>query len=471
MTDYEALGFKAGLEIHQQLAGKKLFCSCPCDIRKDKPDFTITRRLRASAGETGEIDQAASHEQKKAKQFIYQAYDDTTCLVEFDEEPPHPINQDALRTCLSVCKLLHADIPTRIQFMRKVVIDGSNVSGFQRTALVGRNGHLTLSSGKRVTVPTVCLEEEACQPIKREKDCDIYNLSRLGMPLIEIATGPDLEDPEEAKEAAEKFGMILRSVPGMKRGIGTIRQDVNVSIKGGSRVEIKGFQDYKRIPKVIANEIERQQKILKTEKNFKPEVRAAKEDFTTSFLRPMPGASRMYPETDLPIIEISAEDITVGKTLDEQEQDLMVQFNIQKEFAKQIIRQNIDLEKYVLAYKNIPPSFIAETIINTPKEIKARYKKDINAEEHLDIIFSLLDQGKIPKSAVFEILVAYAQGNTPDLSSYGHTSNEEIERIIIDIIQKNQSVSVQGLMGLAMAKLRGKADGKVVMELIKKHTS
>ncbi|MFH1505869.1 MAG: Glu-tRNA(Gln) amidotransferase subunit GatE, partial [archaeon] len=260
--DYKKLGFKAGIECHQQLEGKKLFCSCPTTIRKDKPDFTITRKLRASAGETGEVDQAALHEQKKDKYFIYQCYEDTTCLVETDSEPPHPINQDALKTCLQVSMMLNCKIVDEIQVMRKTVVDGSNTSGFQRTALVGRDGYLMLGN-KKIRIPSVCLEEEACQVIERKKDHDVYNLSRLGIPLIEIATEPDMATPEEAKEVAAKIGMILRSTGACKRGIGSIRQDVNLSIKGGARTEVKGFQDYKSIPKVIEKETERQINLIK----------------------------------------------------------------------------------------------------------------------------------------------------------------------------------------------------------------
>lgn len=468
MIDYEAIGFKAGLEIHQQLAGKKLFCSCPCEIRKDKPDFTITRRLRASAGETGEVDQAAKHEQKKGKQFIYQAYNDTTCLVESDEEPPHAPNQEALTTSLAACKLLNAHIPTHIQFMRKVVIDGSNVSGFQRTALVGRNGFLTLSNGKKVSIPTVCLEEEACQAISREKEADIYNLSRLGIPLIEIATGPDLENPEEAKDAAEKIGMILRSIPGMKRGIGTIRQDVNVSIRGGARVEIKGFQEYKSIPKVIAHEIERQQKLLKQGKKIEQEVRGAKEDFTTAFLRPMPGASRMYPETDLQIIEIHADHITVGKTLEEQEKDLISHYSLQKELAKQIIKQGIDFDQYTKEYQNITPQFLADTLINTPKDIKTRYKIDVDIEKHVRPLLAKLDKGELPKSAFAEALLSSAQGKHVDFTAYAQFSVKDIEKIVDRIMKEKPGVSFGGIMGLVMAEVKGKADGKLVMEILKR---
>ncbi len=154
--NYEKIGFKCGLEIHQQLEGKKLFCNCPTNIKKEKPDFIFTRRLRASAGESGKIDKAAEHEQNKSKIFEYQGYHDVCCLVELDEEPPHPVNKDALEAALMTAKLLNMKINDSIQFMRKTVIDGSNVSGFQRTALIGQNGYIELNGKKnrrRITMP------------------------------------------------------------------------------------------------------------------------------------------------------------------------------------------------------------------------------------------------------------------------------------------------------------------------------
>lgn len=469
-NDYVSLGFKCGLEIHQQLAGRKLFCSCPSEIRKDEAHFTLKRRLLASAGESGGIDRAAAHEQKKSKYFIYQGYTDTTCLVETDEEPPHPVNRTALNATLRVAALLHARISGQVQFMRKIVIDGSNVSGFQRTALVARDGWIALESGKMIAIPTVCLEEEACQVVKRMTDHDVYNLSRQGIPLIEIATAPNLATPEEAKEAAAKIGMILRSVEGMKRGIGTIRQDVNISIKDGARVELKGFQDYKSIPKAIDHEIARQLALFRKGKTPEKEVRQVKEDFTSEFMRPMPGADRMYPETDIPIIIVGT-NVAVGKTLEDRENELIATFHLQKEWAKEIIRKDIDFAGMTARYKHVPPAFIAETLIVAPKEIKARYKKDINPAEHLVTILPLLEEGRIQKSAVFEILVEIAQGKQPDLARYQGLSDDEVERIILDIIKAHPGISTKGLMGLAMAKLRGKADGKKVMEILKRHTA
>lgn len=257
--DYKKLGFKSGLEIHQQLDTDKLFCSCPSTLREDYPHFKVKRKLRAVAGETGEIDIAAKKETEKEKTYIYEAYNDTTCLVELDEDPPHKMNSEALNIALQISLILKADIVDAIQVMRKTVVDGSNTSGFQRTALIARNGFIETSKGK-VQISTICLEEESARIMRSTGNETIYRLDRLGIPLIEIATDSSIKDPNHCREVAEKLGLLLRSCK-VKRGLGTIRQDVNVSIKEGTRIEIKGCQNLKLLSKIVQNEVIRQKKL------------------------------------------------------------------------------------------------------------------------------------------------------------------------------------------------------------------
>ena len=268
--DYNKIGLKCGLEIHQQLDTKKLFCNCPSVLRKDEPDFNVRRKLHAVAGESGEIDVAAKYQVSLDKEFVYEGYD-TTCLVELDEEPPREINEEALEVALQVSKLLNCDIVDEIEIMRKTVVDGSNVSGFQRTSLIAVDGHMSTSLGK-IHIPTISIEEEAAQKLEGGKDFVKYKLDRLGIPLIEIATDASIKNNEHAKEVAAQIGMILRSVQGIKRGLGTIRQDVNVSINKGARTEIKGFQDLRSIPKVVDYEIHRQLKLIKQDKKLRERI-------------------------------------------------------------------------------------------------------------------------------------------------------------------------------------------------------
>lgn len=266
--DYKELGLKCGLEIHQQLEGKKLFCNCPTTIRDDASDFLIQRKLRAAAGEEGEVDIAAKQEQLRGKTFLYHGYYDTTCLVESDCEPPHEINPEALTATLQLCKIVDADVFPIIQVMRKTIIDGSNTSGFQRTALAARGGMITTAAGT-VRITNISLEEDSCKIISESVEGKAYSLDRLGIPLIEIGTAPDIITPEQCQETAKKIGMLLRSLPNVKRGLGTIRQDVNVSIKGGTRIEIKGAQDLRQLPLLVELEARRQQELLKIRDELK----------------------------------------------------------------------------------------------------------------------------------------------------------------------------------------------------------
>lgn len=257
--DYAALGLKCGLEIHQRLDTPKLFCNCSSG-HKNEPTGQVLRRLRAVPGELGGIDQAALYEYMKSKSFIYKASPGESCLVELDCEPPHDLNPEALTIGLQLCKLLGCDVPDELHVMRKTVIDGSNTGGFQRTLILGTDGSLKMPFGT-VPIVQVCLEEEAARIEQKSEGEVTYRLSGLGIPLLEITTGL-LDDPQRAFETAKALGMLLRSLR-VQRGIGTIRQDINISIIGGSRVEIKGFQELEDIPKLIENEVKRQLDLLK----------------------------------------------------------------------------------------------------------------------------------------------------------------------------------------------------------------
>jgi glutamyl-tRNA(Gln) amidotransferase subunit E len=260
-SDYGKLGFKCGIEIHQQLDTHKLFCSCPSLIREDEPDISVERKMRAVAGELGEVDPAALHEFLKNRGLKYEAYSDSTCLVELDEEPPHPLNPDALEIAAEVAMLLKARLVDELHVMRKTVIDGSNTAGFQRTILVATDGVLETNKGV-VGIPTICLEEDAARKIEEKDNVTTYRLDRLGIPLVEIATTPNIKNPRHARDVAEKLGMLLRATGRVKRGLGTIRQDINVSIRQGARVEIKGVQNLNDIPKLLENEVIRQTRLV-----------------------------------------------------------------------------------------------------------------------------------------------------------------------------------------------------------------
>ncbi len=468
--NYKKLNLKIGLEVHQQLESSKLFCNCPSIITNEEPDFKIKRFLRASAGEVGEIDIAAKFEELKNKQFIYEVYNKYNCLIEIDEEPPNKVNTHALKIALEISLLLNARIIDNIQIMRKIVVDGSNVAGFQKSMLVARGGFIETPKGK-VGIETICLEEDAARIIKQEKELVVYRLDRLGIPLVEIATAPDIKDPEHAKETAQKIGMILRSTEKVKRGIGTIRQDVNLSVNNMPRVEIKGFQDLRSIPIIIKNEIERQ---LKT-KLTKPEVRKANSDLTTSFLRPMPSASRMYPETDIPTIRITKkmlDKIKLPELLTDVSLKIQKRYKINEEIANLIIKDKINLEHFVQKFTSIEPSFIAQTLTLTIKDIKNRLGLNTSkiTQKHLEEIFSYYNNKKISKEAVSDMLIEVAKGNKIDISRFQTISEKELEEELKKLIHANKDLTFGAYMGLAMKKFRGKIDGKKIAETLKKLT-
>ncbi len=269
--NYEELGFKCGIEIHQQLdTDRKLFCHCPVDLVDESANGKFSRYLNAVAGEQGETDEAAEQASSKNTKYIYKYYNRNNCLVETDEEPPHKMSQQALNTVLTFSRMVGAEVVPEIQVMRKLVVDGSNTSGFQRTAMVGLDGELETETGT-VSIEDIELEEESAGIHERDSNRAVYDLNRLGVPLIEIGTDASIQNSEHAREVAMKLGMLLRSTGKARRGLGTIRQDVNVSIEEGSRVEIKGFQDVKNIDKLIELEVERQKNLVELGKELNEE--------------------------------------------------------------------------------------------------------------------------------------------------------------------------------------------------------
>ena len=260
--DYEALGLVAGLEIHQQLdTATKLFCACPTERREpEEATRRFTRYLHPTKSELGEIDEAALEESRVDREFEYLAFD-TTCLVEEDEEPPHRLDEEALSVAMQIATLLDATVVDQAHVMRKIVVDGSNTSGFQRSTLLARDGAITTEAGP-VGIEDLMLEEESAGRVSETEAGVRYALDRLGIPLVEIGTRPDIRSPEQAREAAERIGMLLRSTGDVKRGLGTIRQDVNVSIEEGARVEIKGVQSLDDIDSIVRQEVGRQVELL-----------------------------------------------------------------------------------------------------------------------------------------------------------------------------------------------------------------
>ncbi len=471
--DYKKLGMKCGVEIHQQLATRhKLFCKCSAAMQDKEPVFEIRRKLRAVAGEMGDVDAAAAYEMLKNKVFRYKVYLNETCAVELDEEPPHPVNREALDIALQIALMLNCEIPEEIEVMRKTVIDGSNTSGFQRTALVGLNGWVDTGFG-RVGITNVCLEEDAAQILDKKKKSVTYGLNRLGIPLVEIGTAPEIHEPEQAKEVAEKIGMILRSTGKVRRGIGTIRQDLNISIAGGARAEIKGVQKLSLIPRIVELEAKRQLELVKKGRKVTRDVRKALPDGRTSFLRPMPGSARMYPETDIPPIQITEEKIkqirkNLPELLTEKLEKIMKSYNLNEEIAGQIVSSG-KTELFERLAGISEPKTIANVLTRYSKEYKIPDKK-------LEEMFRAIGKKQVPKETLEKMLDALSK-NRPvqDVVKIAGDmlSEEDVKRIVKDVIKKNPDVMKAGrpekaLMGLVMKEVGGRAPGSLVMKIIMK---
>lgn len=509
---------KVGLEIHQRLLWK-LFCSCNSEY--DDQEFSIIRMLNISKSETGDIDLAAKMELEKGKKYIYVGNRQSCCLVELDEEPPHLPNPKALEAAVSIANRLNMYIPKHIRFMRKIVVDGSNTSGFQRTAIIGMDGHIQIN-GKKYNIDTLCLEEESADILEDNENYKTYHLNRLGIALLEISTSPNITNGEEAKQVAQYIGLLLRLSGYVARGIGSIRQDLNISVDQGNRVEIKGAQELEMIPIWIENERKRQEDLLRLLpeienipieefnpidvtsiiknnpkltkffsndkvalllrypgykgifgrkiglrrygseiadyarmagvkgiihsdeadqynledlakyinsdgwllvidgyekaikalkyayqrsliKNIPAETRRALKDGSTQFMRPLPGAARMYPETDIPIISTPnpIEIPDVDQTIE------MLSKELNRELANRII-WNKRFYLYNELKSSIDPKILAITLEDTVTSIRRELGKEPE-DHHIRFVLDLYKNKKITKRAIKEVLKAVIQ--------------------------------------------------------------
>ncbi len=300
--DYAKVGLLVGLECHQQLATReKLFCSCSPQLFRDDPEVTFLRGLRPTQSELGQVDPAAFFEFQKGIRIVYEANNETSCLVEMDEEPPHELNREALEIALTVALMMDAKPVDEVHVMRKIVIDGSNTTGFQRTCVVALNGVIEVE-GKEIPIQHISLEEDAARKMKEEGSLIYYRIDRLGIPLIEVTTGPVINSPDEAERVALAIGQILRVTGKAKRGIGTIRQDLNISIRDGALMEVKGVQDLELVSRVVEYEIQRQLNLLKVRDELKRR-KLREEDIEEEFL----DVTSIFSQTDCRVIRKAVE--------------------------------------------------------------------------------------------------------------------------------------------------------------------
>ena len=610
--DYEELGLVAGLEIHQQLdTDTKLFCNCPTNRREPEASTHRFRRyLHPTRSELGEIDVAALEEASVEREFEYLAFD-STCLVEADDEPPGRIDDEAVDVVLEIAALLDMTPVDQAHVMRKLVIDGSNTAGFQRSALVADDGAIDTSEG-RVGIEDLMLEEESAGRVDETESGVRYALDRLGIPLVEIGTRPDITSPTQAKEAAERIGMLLRSTGTVKRGLGTIRQDVNVSIAEGARVELKGVQSLDDIDDIVAREAHRQVELLAmrdelddrdasvgdpadvtevfadtdsgvidgalsgdgramavrlagfaglvgreiqpdrrlgtefadhakrhgvggifhtdelpaysvTEREVDalreavdagaddavamvaadpesaasaieavaerahaaiagiPEETRGVQETTSEYLRPLPGAARMYPETDVPPVELDIEEVETPELLTEKVERYESEYDLDPGLAEQVAygRQMSLFETVV--EQSVDPTLAAQTVESTVTELRRDGVpiEELDDERFLDA-FSLLTDGEVTTEGLPALLAALAEN--PELSpaeaaereGLGSAGNEEVREVVVEVVERNVDQveaegmgAFSGLMGECMGALGGRAEGDTVSELLR----
>jgi len=299
-SDYDRIGFMSGLEVHQQLLTKrKLFCRCPAGIyqTKDQYDAEVIRHMRPTLSELGEYDGTALMEFRTRKEIIYRISHPTACTYEVDDTPPFPIDREALNIAIEIALTSKMNIVGEVHITRKQYLDGSIPTGFQRTAIVGIGGEIPLKN-KKVRLIQMSIEEDSCREISDIGHTRIYRTDRLGMPLIETVTYPDMKNPDEVKEACDYIRFLNRSTNKVRTGIGAGREDVNVSCTGGTRIEIKGVAHTKWIPELTHIECFRQWALLAIKDELNK--RTSKENFKVQAIELNPKDFNFYysPITD-----------------------------------------------------------------------------------------------------------------------------------------------------------------------------
>jgi glutamyl-tRNA(Gln) amidotransferase subunit E len=261
--DYPSVGLISGLEVHQQLlTDHKLFCRCPAGLYTETHDGEVLRHMRPTLSELGEYDGTALMEFKTRKEIIYLLNHLNVCTYEMDDTPPFLVNQEAIDVAIELCLAMGMDIIDEVHIARKQYLDGSIPTGFQRTAIVGMNGVLPFK-GRDLTVTHLSIEEDSCREVTDKGHRIVWRTDRLGMPLTETVTGPELVTPEEVRDAILLCGLVARSTGRVRTGMGASRQDVNVSVRGGQRVEIKGVPKAGYAVKLVHNEGIRQVNLLR----------------------------------------------------------------------------------------------------------------------------------------------------------------------------------------------------------------
>jgi glutamyl-tRNA(Gln) amidotransferase subunit E len=622
--DYSSIGLKVGIEIHRQLdTKKKLFCDCPTTMSDADPSVRFLRRLRPTQSELGQVDPAALFEFQKGRAVIYESDDGTSCLVEMDEEPPKDLNPEAVEIALAASALTNAEPVDEIHVMRKIVIDGSNTTGFQRTCVVAMDGWVTVDE-KKIPIQQISLEEDAARKTSESGLTVNYRIDRLGIPLIEISTGPVITSPDETERVAKAIGDILRDTGRVKRGLGTVRQDLNVSIRDGALIEIKGVQELDLISKVISYEVSRQLELLLIRgqlvsrgskeahignefvdvstlfsntksklirealgsggvalavkvpgfggllgRELAPglrlgtemasrasfwgrvggifhtdelpaysisedevlsmkrtlgcgeldavvmvadhkdkavdaltavverareallgvptETRTAIADGTTRYMRPRPGASRMYPETDVPPVVISQQQLAqiragLPPPREIVMQQLLTKYHLNSKLASQLIDSDyLDVFKHVCSEQGIAPSFVATVLT---ENLKSLGREGLPVSEltskHLESVFSAVRAGAVAKEAAPSILAWLSKNSSRTVEDaiqelgMRMLSEHELLRIIDKIIEFNADlIKEKGegaygkIMGLVMSEVRGSADPSEVTRLIR----
>ena len=443
-----------GLEIHVQLnTNSKLFCSCPPNYQSAPNNTNIC----------------------------------PVCLNQPGAKP-YPPNQAALDNAIKVALMLGCEISNEvIYFMRKHYDYPDLSSGYQRTSVpVGIKGELN-----GVRIHEIHVEED---PGQYKPDRGTVDFNRSGIPLIEIVTEPDMKSPEEARNFLNELIRVL-NYSGSARGEGTMRADVNISIEGGKRAEVKNVNSIRGAYKVLKFELIRQKNILRRGGEVQQETRAYLESqMITVPMRLKEDADdyRYIPDPDLPPLKIDPAHVEeIRQNMPEpahlKTERFVEEYGIDKKDAK-VLTSELELaDAFEEVCKEVDANVAARLMRDELKRV-LHYNKIQYAESKItpsDIVelINLIESKQVTPEAAHK-LIEQMPGNdkTPteignEMDIIGVVEDDAIVNAINQAIEENPNAvedykngkdnAVNFLVGQVMRLTRGKANAGETNKMIK----
>jgi len=416
------------------------------------------------------------------------------------------LNKEAVNLAIKAGIITNCTINQYSAFDRKNYFYPDLPKAYQITQFykpICTNGHMDISTNKRIRIREIHIEEDAGKLIhSKEENSSAIDFNRCGVPLIEIVTEPDFSNADEVVEFLEKIALDMKyaEVSDSKMQEGSLRVDVNISIAKenskilGTRAEIKNLNSFKSIKKAIEYEIKRQSELLSNNEKVIQETRRFDEKTNKTYsMRSKETLSdyRYFPEPDIPALILSDNDInSIAKTLPKMPQS---RFNFYmsiglSEYESNLLIQNKSFSDFYDTaisfhnnYKAICNLMLGE-LNRCLNETSGSIDNIKFSPSDLAELIKMNDEGLISKNSVKDILrIIYYSGGTPLTIAQNNSfilenDSEKISKHIDKILSENPDAIMQYkngdrkvfgfFMGEAMRSYGNSANPKLIKEIL-----